>query len=198
MIYGYARVSTKKQDLAYQLDRLQKAGCDRIIHEKKSGKDTAGRPEFLRLLASLLTGDTLLATVSDRVARDPLDMLLILREVKSVGARLRLLDEPLDSESSIADLTLYMYGWAGQQYRLRLLENTANGRAIAKAKGVKFGRKPKLNARQKAQVVERKASGEPHAQIARSFGVSESTIFRIRDPHKPGGHAAQRWDAPMC
>lgn len=180
MIYGYARVSTKKQDLAYQFDRLQKAGCDRIVHEMKSGKDTAGRPEFLRLLASLEPGDTLLATVSDRVARDPLDMLLILREVKSVGARLRLLDEPLDSESSIADLTLYMYGWAGQQYRLRLLENTANGRAMAKARGVKFGRKPKLNARQRAQVVERKASGEPHAQIARSFGVSESTIVRVQ------------------
>ncbi|TBG08435.1 recombinase family protein [Rhizobium leguminosarum] len=179
MIYGYARVSTKKQDLAYQLDRLQRAGCDRIVHEKKSGKDTAGRPEFLRLLASLQPGDTLLATVSDRVARDPLDMLLILREIQCVGARLQLLDQALDSASSDADLSLYLHGWANKQYRLRLLENTKNGRIIARAKGVKFGRKPKLNARQRAQVAERKASGEPYAQIARSFGVSESTIFRI-------------------
>ncbi|TBD04580.1 recombinase family protein [Rhizobium leguminosarum] len=180
MIYGYARVSTKKQDLAYQLDRLQKAGCDRIIHEKKSGKDTQGRPEFLRLLASLQPGDTVLATVSDRVARDPLDMLLILREVQCVGARLQLLDQALDSASGDADLNLFLHGWANKQYRLRLLENTKNGRVIARAKGVKFGRKPKLNARQRIQVVERKASGEPHAQIARAFGVSESTILRVR------------------
>jgi DNA invertase Pin-like site-specific DNA recombinase len=180
MIYGYARVSTKKQDLAYQLDRLTKAGCDRIIQEKRSAKDTQGRPEFLRLLASLEPGDTLLATVSDRVARDPLDMLLILREVQCAGARLRLLDQALDSASSDVDLILYLYGWAGQQYRLRLLENTANGRATAKAKGVKFGRKPKLSPHQKAQVVERKAKGEPYARIARSFAVSESTVFRIK------------------
>ena len=179
MIYGYARVSTKKQDLAYQLDRLQKAGCDRIIHEKKSGKDTAGRPEFLRLLASLGPGDTLLATVSDRIARDPLDMLLILREIQCVGARLRLLDQALDSASGEADLNLFLHGWAGKQYRLRLLENTANGREIAKAKGVKFGRKPKLTPSQRAQVIERKATGEPHARIAKAFGVSESTIGRI-------------------
>ncbi|MGY5780302.1 recombinase family protein [Rhizobium sp. LEGMi135b] len=180
MIYGYARVSTKKQDLAYQLDRLQKAGCDQIIHEKKSGKDTKGRPEFLRLLAGLEPGDTLLATVSDRVARDPLDMLLILREIQCAGARLRLLDQALDSTSGEADLNLFLYGWAGKQYRLRLLENTRNGRVIARAKGVKFGRKPKLNSHQKAQIMERKAMGESSARIARSFGVSESTIFRVR------------------
>ncbi|WP_105384352.1 recombinase family protein [Neorhizobium alkalisoli] len=180
MIYGYARVSTKKQDLAYQLDRLSKAGCDRIIEEKQSAKDTQARPEFLRLLASLQPGDTLLATVSDRVARDPLDMLLILREIQWVGARLRLLDQALDSTSGEAELNLFLHGWAGKQYRLRLLENTKIGRVIAKAKGVKFGRKPKLSPRQRVQVIERKASGEPYAQIARSFGVSESTINRIR------------------
>ncbi|WFU07553.1 recombinase family protein (plasmid) [Rhizobium sp. CB3171] len=181
MIYGYARVSTKKQDLAYQLERLRKAGCDRIIEEKKSAKDTQGRPEFLRLLAALEPGDTLVATVSDRVARDPLDMLLILREVKTVGAKLRLLDEPLDSESGIADLTLYMYGWAGQQYRLRLLENTANGREIAKAKGVRFGRKPKLTANQREDVRGRRLAGEPIKEIAEAFGVSESTISRVKN-----------------
>lgn len=181
MIYGYARVSTKKQDLAYQLDRLQKAGCERIIHEKKSGKDTKGRPEFLRLLASLEPGDTLLAIVSDRVARDPLDLVLILREVEGAGARLRLLDEPyIDTAFDFADVIAYFRGWVARVQRLRILENTANGRAMAKAKGVKFGRKPKLNARQKAQILERKAKGEPYARIARSFGVSESTIFRIK------------------
>lgn len=180
MIYGYARVSTKSQDLAYQFDRLRKAGCERIFHEKESGKDTKGRPQLLRLLACLTAGDILLATVSDRVARDPLDMVLILREVENAGARLQLLDEPfIDTAFDFADVIAYFRGWVARAHRLRILENTANGRAMAKARGVKFGRKPKLNARQIAQVAERKANGEPYAQIARSFGVSESTIFRI-------------------
>ncbi|MBY2985679.1 recombinase family protein [Rhizobium leguminosarum] len=181
MIYGYARVSTKKQDLTYQIERLGRAGCDSIIHEKKSGKNTQGRPEFLRLLANLEPGDTLLATVSDRIARDPLDLVLILREVESAGAHLRLLDEPyIDTAFDFADVIAYFRGWVARVQRLRILENTANGRAMAKAKGVKFGRRPKLNSRQKAQVIERKARGEPNARIARSFGVSESTIFRVR------------------
>ncbi|WP_350019269.1 helix-turn-helix domain-containing protein [Rhizobium sp. ZPR4] len=51
---------------------------------------------------------------------------------------------------------------------------------MAKARGVKFGRKPKLNIGQRAQVAKRKAMGEPYARIARSYGVSESTILRVR------------------
>jgi len=180
MIYGYARVSTKKQDLAYQLDRLQKAGCDRIIQEKTSGKDTKGRPEFLRLLAGLARGDTLLATVSDRIAREPIDMVLILREVENVGAQLRLLDEPyIDSTFDFADVIAYFRGWVARVQRLKILANTANGRELAKARGVKFGRKPKLTPRQKMQVMEQKANGEPYARIARRYGVSKSTILRI-------------------
>ncbi len=181
MIYGYARVSTKKQDGAYQIDRLGKAGCDRIICEKKSGKDIKGRPEFLRLLASLQPGDNLLATTSDRLARDGLDLVLILREVESAGAQLRLLDEPyIDTAFDFADVIAYFRGWVARVHRLKILENTANGRAMAKAKGVKFGRKPKLTLCQKADVVERKANGEPYARIARFYGVSESTILRVR------------------
>ncbi|WP_349958106.1 recombinase family protein [Rhizobium sp. ZPR3] len=123
MIYGYARVSTKRQDLAYQLDRLQKAGCDRIIEEKKSGKDTKGRPEFLRLLASLEPGDILLATVSDRIAREPIDMVLALREVENVGAQLRLLDEPyIDSTFDFADVIAYLRGWVARVQRLKIRE----------------------------------------------------------------------------
>ena len=180
MIYGYARVSTKNQDLAYQLDRLQKAGCDRIVHEKKSGKDTKGRPEFLRLLASLEPGDMLLATVSDRIAREPIDMVLVLREVENVGAQLRLLDEPyIDTAFDFADVVAYLRGWVARVQRLKILENTANGRAMAKAKGVKFGRKPKLGPRERKIVIERRVKGETCARIAKAFGVSESTILRI-------------------
>ena len=181
MIYGYARVSTEGQDLAYQLDRLQKVGCERVFQEKRSGKDMEGRPQLSAVLATLQPGDILMATVSDRVARDPLDMVLILRQVMNAGARLQLLDEPfIDSTSNIADLVAYIHGWVARMHRLRILENTANGRAMAKAKGVKFGRKPKLTPHQKAQVAERKANGEPHARIARSYGVSESTILRVQ------------------
>lgn len=181
MIYGYARVSSESQDLAYQLDRLKKAGCEQIFHEKKSGKNTTDRPELALLLAGLRPGDVVLSIATDRLARDPVDLLNILNAVKSAGASLRLLDEPfIDTTSEMADLIAFLVGWAARWHRQRILENTAQGREQARLRGVKFGRKPKLDAGQRAQVLKRRAMGEPSRQIARSFGVSKSTIRRVR------------------
>lgn len=179
-VFGYARVSTRGQDLSYQLDRLTAAGCGRIFHEKRSGKSRDGRPQLARLLKSLRAGDMVLATVTDRIARDPLDMLNIVDTVKKAGAGLRLIDEPfIDTTSEFSDLILFIVGWAARWQRLRILENTAHGREDARRRGVKFGRKPKLGPREKEQIAVRRAQGEPCARIAKAFGVSESTVLRV-------------------
>ncbi|MDR6100565.1 DNA invertase Pin-like site-specific DNA recombinase [Agrobacterium larrymoorei] len=177
--FGYARVSTEGQDLAYQIDRLTQAGCTQIFHEKRSGKNTDDRPELHRLLAALQSGDTLFATVSDRVARDPLDMLLILHAVRKAGATLHLLDEAfVDTSSEMDDLITYLNGWAARQHRLRILYNTAVGRERAKQRGVKFGRPRKLGLQERQKVAEWRAQGKTCGWIARAFGVSESTVIR--------------------
>ena len=176
---GYARVSTEGQDLAYQIDRLTQAGCTQIFHEKRSGKNTDDRPELHRLLAALQQGDTLFATVSDRVARDPLDMLLILHAVRKAGATLHLLDEAfVDTSSEMDDLITYLNGWAARQHRLRILYNTAVGRERAKQRGVKFGRPRKLGPKERQKVAEWRAQGKTCRWIAGAFGVSESTVIR--------------------
>lgn len=181
MIYGYARVSTEGQDLAYQLQKLEAAGCAKIFHEKRSGKNTTDRPQLAKLMKSLEPGDQVLATVTDRIARDPLDMLNILNAVKAAGAGLRLLDEPfIDTTSEMSDLIMFIIGWAAKWQRKRILENTANGRALAKERGVKFGRKPKLTAHQRQEIIQRIENGELIREIARSYNVSHSTISRIR------------------
>jgi len=181
LIYGYARVSTEGQDLSDQMERLEKAGCHRIFHEKRSGRN-AERPELQAMLAGLKPGDTVLATVTDRIARNPLGMLNILRTVKSAGAGLRLLDEPsIDTTSELADLILYVVGWAAQWQRRSILRNTAIGRERAMARGVKFGRKPKLGADERKQVLRLLRAGEDPSAIASTFSVSESTICRVRD-----------------
>ncbi|MER9177778.1 recombinase family protein [Mesorhizobium sp. M0955] len=179
MKYGYARVSTEAQDLAAQIERLQAAGCEKIFFEKRSGKD-ADRRQLQRLLKALKPGDVVHAVVSDRMARDPFDMLNILRTVTAAGAGLRLLDEPfIDTTSEMSDLILYLVGWAAKWQRRRILENTSNGRARAKAKGVKFGRKPKLSQQQQREALARLAAGEARVQVAHRFKVSNSTISRL-------------------
>ncbi len=181
MIFGYARVSTEGQDLAYQLQKLEAAGCVRVFQEKRSGKNTADRPQLARLLKNLNPGDIVLATVTDRIARDPLDMLNILNTIKDTGAGLRLLDEPfIDTTSEMSDLILFVVGWAAKWQRRRILENTANGRALAKERGVKFGRPRKLTDHQRWEALRRIEAGEPINQIARSYNVSHSTISRLR------------------
>ena len=178
-ILGYARVSTRAQDLDYQIKRLTDAGCTHIYREKRSGKNTTERPELSKLLNSLKAGDLLLATSSDRVARDPVDLLNILRTANKAGAGLRLLDEPfIDTTSEMADLIVFLVGWAAHWQRRRILENTAHGREMARARGVKFGRKPKLTNAQKQQVKHLRRKGIGVADLSRYFGVSSSTILR--------------------
>jgi len=183
MIYGYARVSTDAQDLAAQLERLKAAGCERIFHEKMSGKD-ARRPELQRLLRALADGDTLLAVHSDRLARDPLDMLYIFRHAQENGVRLALLDEPhidtaKDTAPEIIDINACISGLAAKMHRLSILRNTSSGRARAKARGVKFGRKPKLDEQQRQDARALLAAGEPKQAVARAFRVSDRTIGRL-------------------
>lgn len=177
---GYARVSTDGQDLAYQLDRLRSAGCRRIFQEKRSGKSARDRPQLQSMLATLKPGDVVLSTVTDRMARDPLDMLQILQRVKDAGAGLRLLDEPfIDTTSEMADLLLFILGWFARWHRLRILDNTAHGREMAKKRGVRFGRPPKLNDLSKTAMRQQHSEGVTTADLAKAYRVSLRTVTRV-------------------
>ena len=77
MRYGYARVSTAKQDYDLQVEALKAAGCERIFSEKASGKSTDGRREFNRLMKALNPGDVVVVTKLDRLARSSRDLLNI-------------------------------------------------------------------------------------------------------------------------
>ena len=177
-ILGYARVSTTVQDLAYQRMQLRLAGCVRIFEEKRSGKNLQ-RPQLHSLLDILCPGDMMVATCTDRVARHPLDMLNIVYAVRAAGANLRLIDEPfIDTTSEIADVVFFMMGWQARMARKRILENTAHGREMARERGVRFGRKPKLTDKQRAEIASGLDRGKHPDDLAADFGVSRSTIRR--------------------
>lgn len=179
MIHGYARVSTDAQDLASQLGQLKAAGCEKIYREKVSGT-TADRPQLKKLMAALCPGDVVVIPAVDRLSRDTTDLLVIARDMQRAGAGLRSLAEPVvDTTSDFAELVLAMLGVAAKLERRRIIERTARGRADAKAKGVRFGRKPKLTPHQQREARQRLADGETQRSIARSYNVSQSTIARI-------------------
>lgn len=93
MLIGYARVSTRGQDLDQQQVALAGAGCGRIFSEKESGAKR-DRPELARMLDHLRPGDVLMITRLDRLARSTRDLLDIAERLKSAEAGLRSLAEP--------------------------------------------------------------------------------------------------------
>src|ERR1700736_2927312 len=155
MIYGYARVSTGAQDLTSQLAELKASGCEKVFREKITGT-TADRPQLKKLMRDLAPGDVVITPAVDRLSRDVTDLLVIARDMQRAGAGLRSIAEPVvDTTSDFAELVLAMLGVAAKLERRRIAERTALGRAEAKAKGVKFGRKPKLTPHQQREALER-------------------------------------------
>jgi DNA invertase Pin-like site-specific DNA recombinase len=179
MIYGYARVSTAAQDLAPHLAQLKAAGCERIFRENVTGA-TADRPQLRKLISVLAPGDVVITPAVDRLSRDTTDLLVVAREMQRAGAGIRSLAEPfLDTTSDFAEIVFAILGVAAKLERRRILERTARGRADAKAKGVKFGRKPKLTLHQQREARARVTAGETQRSIARSYNVSQATISRL-------------------
>jgi DNA invertase Pin-like site-specific DNA recombinase len=180
MIFGYARVSTDAQDLTSQLAQLKAAGCERIFREKISGA-TAERPQLKKLMETIGHGDVLIIPAVDRLSRDTTDLLVIARDLQKAGAGLRSIAEPVvDTTSDFAELVLAMLGVAAKLERRRIKERTERGRADAKAKGVKFGRPPKLTPHQKREAIKRRdVEQETLRSIGRSYNVSAATISRL-------------------
>jgi DNA invertase Pin-like site-specific DNA recombinase len=180
MIYGYARVSTEAQHLSSQRAQLKGAGCEKVFREKLTGT-TAERPQLQKPMKALAPGDIVITPAVDRLSRDTTDLLIIAREMQKAGAGIRSLAEPfLDTTSDFAEIVFAIPGVAAKPERRRIAERTARGRADAKAKGVKFGRKPTLTPRQQRAAIKRRdVDGETLRSIARSYNVSPQTISRL-------------------
>ena len=179
MIVGYARVSTDGQTLDAQLAALREAGAARTFAEKVSGAKT-DRAALARCLAALEAGDTLLVTKLDRLARSTRDLLNTLAAIAEKEASFKSLgDGWADTTTPHGRLMLTVLGGLAEFERHLILSRTNEGRVRAKARGVRFGRKPKLTAYQRAEALARKAAGETLSEIARSMAVSHTTIARL-------------------
>jgi DNA invertase Pin-like site-specific DNA recombinase len=186
-ICGYARVSTYGQDLAGQVAELEAAGCAKIFREKVSGAKT-NRAELARLLAKLETGDVVIVTRLDRLARSTRDLLNTLDVVSKAGAGFRSLkDAWADTTTPHGRLMLTVLGGLAEFERSLIAARTGEGRKRAQARGVRFGRPRKLDPHQRAEAVARINAGETFADIARTYNVDATTIGRLGTGRGWGG-----------
>ena len=178
-LVGYARVSTQDQNLTGQLEALKAAGAETVYREKISGA-RADRPQLAKLMAVLKAGDTVLVTKIDRLGRSTRELLELIERIGKAGAAFRSLGDPLfDTTSSQGKLIATLLAAIAEFERDLIRERTGDGRKRAMAKGVKFGRKPKLSDYQRAEAIKRRAAGETLASIAKSYAVDISMISRL-------------------
>jgi DNA invertase Pin-like site-specific DNA recombinase len=176
--YGYARVSTDGQTLAAQDAALHAAGCVKVYAEKASGAKT-DRAELAKVIRRLDQGDVLVVTRLDRLARSTRDLLNTLDTVSRKGAGFRsLADVWADTTTPHGKLMLTILAGLAEFERSLIHARTSEGRARAKARGQHMGRPPALDAHQRKEAQARRDAGDTLADIARTFGVSHTTIMR--------------------
>jgi DNA invertase Pin-like site-specific DNA recombinase len=179
MKYGYTRVSTDGQSVAAQVAELTQAGAQKVFRETASGAKT-DRAQLRRLLNTLGEGDVLLVTRLDRLARSTRDLLNTLALIGEKKAAFRSLgDAWANTTTAHGRLMLTVLAGLAEFERELIRARTSEGRARAKARGVKLGPKFKLTPHQQREALARRDKGETLMDIARSYNVSHSTISRL-------------------
>ena len=180
MVYGYARVSTDGQSVDAQVKQLRAAGAAQVYRETASGA-RADRPQLRRVMGQLADGDVLMVTRLDRLARSTRDLFNALAQIGERGAGFRSLSDTwADTTTAHGRLILTVLGGLAEFERELIRARTSEGRARARANGVKMGRKPKLTPHQQREAIKRRDRGdETLAEIGRSYNVSGWTISRL-------------------
>ncbi|MFP7200208.1 recombinase family protein [Lysinibacillus halotolerans] len=195
--FGYARVSTKEQNEARQIETLTAAGVlERdLFLDKASGKDF-DREQYQIMKRSMREGDTLYIHSLDRLGRNKDEILNEWQDItKVIGADIIVLDMPLldttkykDSVGSfVADLVLQILSWIAQDERERISKRQREGIEAAKARGAHLGRPKKsyetLSDAEK-QTFENEYSawkeGEQTAvETFNKLGMTKTTFYKI-------------------
>ncbi|MCT0138140.1 recombinase family protein, partial [Lactococcus lactis] len=136
---GYARVSSKEQNLDRQLDALQ--DVSKVFSDKASGQSTE-RPQLQAMLDYLREGDIVVVTELDRLGRNNKELTELMNQIQQKGATLEVLNLP--SMTGIEDdnlrrlinnLMIELYKYQAESERKRIRERQAQGIAIAKQRG---------------------------------------------------------------
>ena len=148
----------------------------RFSRKRVSGAKT-DRAELAKVIKRLEPGDVLAVTRLDRLARSTRDLLNVLATIAEREAGFRSLkDTWADTTTPHGRLMLTVLGGLAEFERELIRARTGDGRARAKARGIKFGRPAALTPHQRQEAIQR---GEVQADLARTYGVSQATISRL-------------------
>lgn len=179
MKYGYARVSTVSQDLAAQLQALEKEGFEKIYSEKFTGTKP-NCPQFQELLSLLQVGDTLVVTKLDRFARSTVDALKTIKSLFEKGVKVHILNMGLMENTPTGKLIFSVMSAFVEFERDMIVERTQEGKAIAKLReDFREGRPKKFSKKQIEHALQLLESNS-YKQVENMTGISKSTLIRAK------------------
>jgi len=173
---GYARVSSYGQSLDVQREKLK--DCDRIFQEKQSARSTDKRDQLALCLDYVRDGDFLVITKLDRLARSTRDLLNILNVLDRKQVKLHVIDQQIDTSTAAGLLLVTMLGAIAAFENDLRKERQTDGIALAKRKGVQFGRKKALNDDQVTELRQKRNEGVLIKDLMAQFSLSKASVYR--------------------
>lgn len=196
MIIGYARVSSKDQNLARQIEELEKFGCEKIFTEKESAKNF-DRPVYKELKKKLRFGDLFVVQDLSRFGRNKEDIKsewewFVKNEIDIAVLNTPILNTRNYSQLEgigrlVSDIVLDLLSWMVEEERLRIKAAQRQGIEIAKTQGKYKGRPIKYSSNSKGkdkiiyeQVIKLLQEENSIMDIHRATDLSRNTIYKIK------------------
>lgn len=180
---GYARVSTKEQNLDSQIDVLKAYGCERIFSEKVSGRKYK-RTELDNCLDYMREGDTLVITKLDRLGRTTKQLIELSLYLDKENINLQIIDMDISTKDAMGKMFFTMMSAFAELEANLLSERTKKGLESARARG-RVGGRPAIS-HQKKEMIKSLYNSRTYSgkEIAKMVGVSRSTIYKVINESK--------------
>lgn len=180
---GYARVSTRDQNLNSQIDVLNEYGCDRIFSEKVSGKKYK-RTELDKCLDYLREGDTLVITKLDRLGRTTKQLIELSQHLDEKNIDLEIIDMNINTKDAMGKMFFTMMSAFAELEANLLSERTKKGLESARSRGSLVGR-PKIPQEKEEMIISLyKSKQHTINDIIKMTGISKGTIYNVINKQK--------------
>jgi len=181
MKFGYARVSTRDQNLHLQIDALKKEGCEQIFHETASGAKS-DRPQLKKLLDRMRKDDVIVIWKLDRLGRSLKHLVTLISELLERKIGLKSLNDPIDTTHSQGRLVFNIFASLAEFERDLISERTQAGLKAARARGRIGGRPKGLSGKAKSKAVVaaalyRDKQTKSIDQILKHVNISRATLY---------------------
>lgn len=182
-LIGYARVSTRDQNLDGQLDQLNVVGCVRIFTDKLTGK-TMERPGWDEMMKFIRRGDTIVVCELSRMSRSLLHFLNTVKQLERMGVGIRSLRENIDPFTATGRAFLSFMVTIHQLELELKAERAEAGRSAAKARG-KTGGRPRTSVEKLEQArILYQNSDKTAEDVCKAVGVGKRTFFSYLRKHE--------------